>query len=167
MVSARLRRIRKRLPCEGERQIHADNISTQQPPSRASTSSVRTQPLSYRGPTSPEKQGDALQVTPQHDDLGLILPISSLLHPSTRATKTTHTPEGGELWALSYTRSPASHLLRLPPILRQKATDTRQQAQSSHQHQMKTDTQRRHRIHPDRHLLIQQMTHTGAFQPTT
>lgn len=63
MVLARLRRIHKSLPCKGERQIHADNISTQQPPSQASTSSVRTQPLSYRGPASPEKQGDSRQVT--------------------------------------------------------------------------------------------------------
>lgn len=115
MVLASLRRIHKNLPCKGERQIHADNISTQQPPSRASTSSVRTQPLSYRGPNiSWETRGCAtshpLNMTICRTDTT----HSSFLHPSTRATKTTHTSEGGEFWALSYTWPPASHLHRLP-----------------------------------------------------
>lgn len=109
----------KNLPQERERQIHADNISTQQPPCQASTSSVKTQPLSYRGPKSPEKQRDKLQDTYSTWWCRTDTTHSSSLHPSTRSTKTTHTPEGGEFWALSYTWSPSSHFHCFLPILRQ------------------------------------------------
>lgn len=55
-----------------ERQTHAD-ITTLQSPPQVSTSSLRTQPLSYRGPNVPRYK-EIIYKTPstQHDEVGLI-----------------------------------------------------------------------------------------------
>lgn len=126
--------------------IHADNITTQQPPSPDSTSTVKTQPVSHRGPNVPQRHEGMRNETPsiQHDDVGLIL-IPHLREPEPRRQRTL--PEGGEFWALSYTWSRPS----LPPSFSYPFWDTSQRhneaGQSLHLqpahhclHQMETDT---------------------------
>lgn len=84
--SQQVQKTRTGISAKRERQIHADNITTPQPPSQVSTSSVRTQPLSYRGPNVPRDKGINCKTPPiQHDDVGLIYHsflISALQHKS-------------------------------------------------------------------------------------
>lgn len=89
-----------------ERQIHADNIPNQQPPSQASTSSVRTQPHHTEGQYSQRNKGISYKTPIQHDDVGLITPL--IPHPSIPAQEPRRqctVLEGGKFCAPSYTWS--------------------------------------------------------------
>lgn len=134
-----------------ERQIHADNITTLQPPSQVSTSSVRTQPLSYRGPNVPWDTGDKLQDTTHstwrcRTDIPL---IPHLRIPAQEPWRQRTLLECGEFWALSYTWAlpPSSFLIHF--------CDTSEwhieAGQSLHLQPPNGDWyQRRYSIHPNR-----------------
>lgn len=115
-----------------ERHIHADNTTTEQPPSQPSP--LRTQPQSYRGPQRDKAVNYKIPPN-QHEDVGLIFPAQEPRRLRTLL-------EGGEIWALSYTWS-------LPPspslnhYWDTSALSTRPKlASTAHHclHQMETDT---------------------------
>lgn len=114
---------------------------------------LRNKGISYKTPT-------------QHDDVGLIPPIPHLCIPAQdpRRQRTLLGVASSGHWA---TLGPPPPTFTVSYPFWDKSNWHIEAGQSLHQHQMKTDTQRRHSIHPDRHLPIPQMMHTGTGSPTT